>query len=201
LNVSTNIISVNTFSPSLRFGGLSVIDSGSSPIRSGSLLFDSQNNQWIFVHQDGNSAITSSMLIMGPQTFNDVGNEATIPKDYLTKGTGGDLGEHIGPSNIQDTGTLVSINSNTQITGSVLISGSLTVGGVIFGNGGMSMSGSNSVTGSLIISGSDTSLNVVGNATITGSLAISGSVIAQSGNTISSDALVQASLLYLSNNF
>jgi len=36
---------------------------------------------------------------------------------------------------------------------------------------------------------------------ITGSLAISGSVIGQSGNTISSDALVQASLLYLSNNF
>jgi len=36
---------------------------------------------------------------------------------------------------------------------------------------------------------------------ITGSLAISGSVKSQSCNTISSDALLQATLLYLSNNF
>ncbi len=133
---------------------MAVIDSGSSPQTSGSLLFDSQNNQRIFVHQDGGSATTSSVLIMGPQTFNDIGNEGTITTNRLTKGTGGDLGEHIGDSNITDTGTKVSINSNTEITGSVTITNSLTVGGTIIGNGGMSMSGSNSVTGSLIISGS-----------------------------------------------
>ena len=177
LDVSTNIISVNTFSPALRFGGLEVIDSGSSPQTSGSLLFDSQNNQWIFVHQDGGgSAITSSVLIMGPQTFNNVGNETTITTNRITKGTGGDLGEHIGDSNITDTGTMVSINSNTQITGSVLISDSLTVGGIILGNGGMSMSGSNSITGSLIISGSTTALNVVGNTNVTGSLTVTTSI-------------------------
>ena len=154
LDISTNIISVNTINPGVRFGGIAVIDSGSSPQTSGSLLFDSQNNQWIFVHQDGGSATTSSVLIMGPQTFNNVGNEATITTNRLTKGTGGDLGEHIGDSNITDTGTTVSINSNTEITGSVKITNSLTVGGTIIGNGGMSMSGSNSVTGSLVITGS-----------------------------------------------
>ena len=113
LDIGTNIISVNT-NAAVRFGGLAVIDSGSVPRVSGSLLFDSQNNQWIFVHQDGGGAVTSSVLIMGPQTFNNIGNETTITTNRLTKGTGGDLGEHIGDSNITDTGTLVSINSNTQ---------------------------------------------------------------------------------------
>ena len=51
--------------------------------------------------------------------FNDIGNEATITTNRLTKGTGGDLGEHIGDSNITDDGTVVSINIKTCITGSL----------------------------------------------------------------------------------
>lgn len=149
LDITTNIISVNTYNPSFRFGGLAVIDSGSSPQTSGSLLFDSQNNQWIFVHRDGGgAAVTSSVLIMGPQTFNNIGSETTITSNRLTKGTGGDLGEHIGDSNITDTGTLVSINSNTHVTGSLTITQN----------------------------------------------------VSSSYSSISSNALIQASLLYLSNN-
>ena len=126
LNIGDNIISVNTINPAVRFGGLAVIDSGSSPQQSGSLLFDSQNNQWIFVHQSSaGAAVTSSVLIMGPQTFNNVGSETTLTANRLTKGTGGDLGEHIGNSNITDTGTIVSINSNTEVTGSLIASGGL----------------------------------------------------------------------------
>jgi hypothetical protein len=118
-NVSTNVIKLNTTAP-LRYGGIEVVDSGSSPFRSGSLLFDSQNNQWIYVHQNtAGSDVTSSVLIMGPQTFNNIGNEITIGTNRLTKGAGGDLGEHITSSNITDTGTVVSINSATQITGSL----------------------------------------------------------------------------------
>ena len=40
-----------------------------------------------------------------------------------------------------------------------------------------------------------------GSHSLTGSLQISGSIIGQSGNTVTSDALLQATLLYLSNNF
>jgi hypothetical protein len=120
-DVGTNFITLNTATP-LRYGGLAVVDSGSSPITSGSLLFDSQNNQWIFVHQNAiGAAITSSVLLMGPQTFNDIGNEITITANRLTKGQAGDLGEHITSSNVTDTGTLVSINSNTHITGSLIV--------------------------------------------------------------------------------
>jgi hypothetical protein len=56
---------------------------------------------------------------MGPQTFNNIGNEIPIGINRLTKGSGGDLGEHITSSNITDTGTLVLINSNAEITGSL----------------------------------------------------------------------------------
>ena len=45
------------------------------------------------------------------------------------------------------------------------------------------------------------STRLSGSYEITGSLQISGSVIGQSGNTVTSDALLQATLLYLSNNF
>ena len=44
-------------------------------------------------------------------------------------------------------------------------------------------------------------LDVNGNAIITGSLTVTGSYASPAGNTINSNALIQASLLYLSNNF
>ena len=200
LNIADNLITVNTYSPTFKFGGIAVIDSGSgTPYQSGSLLFNSEQDEWIFVHKaPGVSPITSSLLIMGPESYDSLGSEIYPTTNRIMKSLND---EHIGDSNITDTGTVVSINSYTEITGSVLISGSLTVGGIIFGNLGMSMSGSNNITGSLIISGSDTALNVKGNTIITGSLNVSGSYQSPSGNTIDSNALIQASLLYLSNNF
>ena len=148
LNIGTNLITVNTFAPSTRFGGLAVIDSGSSPSVSASFLYDSVEDEFIFVHKgDATSAITSSHFLLGPETYNDLGNETYLMANRIPKGTGI---EHLRDSNITDTGTIVSINSNTIITGS---------------------------------------------------LTISGSVISPQGNDIDSNALIQASLLYLSNNF
>ena len=45
------------------------------------------------------------------------------------------------------------------------------------------------------------STSLSGSYEITGSLTVTGSYISPSGNTINSNALIQASLLYLSNNF
>ena len=138
LNIANNLITVNASSPSIRYGGLAVIDSGSSPQISGSLLFDSQENQWLFVHQG--PAVTSSILIMGPETYNSLGNETHPTTNRIMKSVND---EHIGDSNITDTGTIVSINSNTQITGS-LIATSFT--GTLFGTSSWS---TNAVTASL----------------------------------------------------
>jgi trimeric autotransporter adhesin len=122
LNIGDNIITVNAVNPSVRFGGLAVIDSGSSPQVSGSMLFDSVNNQWLFVHQD-QSSVTSSVLLMGPETYNNLGGEVYLTLNRIPKGTGI---EHLNDSNITDTGTKVSINSNTEVTGTLRVTGNIT---------------------------------------------------------------------------
>jgi hypothetical protein len=76
LNIGTNLITVNTFNPSVRFGGLAVIDSGSSPLVSASFLYDSVQDEFVFVHRGtSTSAVTSSHFVLGPETYNDLGNE------------------------------------------------------------------------------------------------------------------------------
>jgi hypothetical protein len=124
VNINDNIITVNALNPSVRFGGLAVIDSGSSPQVSGSMLFDSINNQWLFVHQN-QGTVTSSVLLMGPETYNNLGNESYITTNRLVKSTGI---EHLSDSNITDTGTKVSINSSTEVTGSLITTGNVGIG-------------------------------------------------------------------------
>jgi hypothetical protein len=89
---------------------------------SGSLLFDATENEWIFVHQN-QSSVTSALLIMGPETFDDLGNEIHLTNNRLVKST---IDEHVGDSNITDTGTKVSINSNTEVTGTLKVTGNIT---------------------------------------------------------------------------
>ena len=122
VNIADNIITVNAANPTLRFGGLAVVDSGSLPTVSGSMLFDSVNDQWIFVHQN-QATVTSSVLLMGPQTFGNLGNESYPTTNRVLKSLNA---EHVGDSNITDTGTKVSINSNTEVTGTLKVTGNIT---------------------------------------------------------------------------
>jgi hypothetical protein len=125
LNIADNIITVNAVNPSVRFGGLEVIDSGSSPQLSGSLLFDSVKNEWIFVHQN-QGTVTSSVLLMGPETYDNLGNEAYITANRLVKSTGI---EHLTNSNISDDGTTVTILSNAVVNGTFSATGTTLVSG------------------------------------------------------------------------
>ena len=166
LNIGTNLITVNTFNPSVRFGGLAVIDSGSSPQVSGSFLYDSVHDEFIFVHRGDGTNVTSSHFLVGPQTYNDLGNETYIAANTLLKSQGN---EHVVASNITDTSTLVAINNNTSVTGAfTVLSGSavelqVTGTGVKLGNvltdfhmvtGSFNVNGSSSFNGNVTISGS-----------------------------------------------
>ena len=122
LNIGTNLITVNAQTPSVRFGGFAVIDSGSSPNRSGSILFDSVENQWIYVHQSS-TVSTSSLLIMGPRTFDAIGNEIHPTTNRIMKST---YDEHIGDSNISDNGTTITMLSNTDVTGSLKVTSAIS---------------------------------------------------------------------------
>jgi hypothetical protein len=147
LNIGTNLITVNTINPGARFGGLAVIDSGSSPLVSASFLYDSVQDEFLFIHKGtAGGAITSSVFLLGPETFDMLGNETYLTQNRIPKGTGI---EHLNDSNISDNGTTVSINSNTQITGSLIASNGIT--GSFSGSGanlsGIPASGITGLTG------------------------------------------------------
>jgi hypothetical protein len=116
VSIGTNIINLNTANPAIRYAGLVIGDSGSVG-GSGSFLYDSVQDEMLFIHRGDSSVVTSSVVLMGPQTYDNVGNELYLTTNRLPKGAGN---EHLSDSNISDTGTLVSINSATaSFSGSV----------------------------------------------------------------------------------
>jgi len=134
LVIGTSIVTLNANSPSARFAGITIIDSGSIG-GSGSLLYDAVQDEFIMVHRGNGLNVTSSHFVQGPQTYDSLGNEIYLTTNRLPK-SGGE--EHIVDSNITDTGTKVSINSNTEITGSLIVAGGnkITVNGVGGDEGG-----------------------------------------------------------------
>jgi hypothetical protein len=119
LNISTNLITVNTATPSIRFGGIAVQDSGSTSGLTGSLLWDSQNNSWIYDNPSGSGNYDSAMVIMGPRNSSTLGSEQGLSCNYLVQGHGH---HHTTSSAIFHDGT------NTCIPGALLASGCVGIG-------------------------------------------------------------------------
>ena len=115
VSIGTNTVLLNTATPAVRFAGISVTDSGSAAGKSGSLYFDSTDDEWIFIHQ-GNTAVTSSTVITGPETYDNVGNETHLTDNRIPKMT---KGFHIVDSNISDSGTKVTITGDLDATGAI----------------------------------------------------------------------------------
>lgn len=193
LNLGTNLITVNTMTGSaLRFGGLAVIDSGSVPQQSGSILYDSVQDEWIFVHRGASNVVTSSHFLVGPETYNSVGDEIYIPQNYLVKSTGN---EHMTSASIVDNGSTIRTLYNTEVTGSLNVSSGVTasllgtsswssnsitaslVTGSIFQSGNLALSSSYAVTASYVLGAvTSTTFPYTGSAIISGSLEITGSI-------------------------
>jgi hypothetical protein len=114
LNVGSNLITLNTDTV-LRYGGLAVYDSASLTNQSGSLLWDSINNVWLFVH--AGTSNTSSIVITGPENTGALGNEQFLTPNLLPKA--GIIGDHIVNSQISDNGTQVGIVGELKVTGSI----------------------------------------------------------------------------------
>jgi hypothetical protein len=108
LNIGTNIITVNTDTPSVRFGGLAVYDSGSTGL-TGSILWDSQANHWVYSNPSG-SSYSGGMFISGPRTA-ALGSETGTTSCMLLAGQGGD---HLTSSMIYHSSTVTCI-PNTLI--------------------------------------------------------------------------------------
>lgn len=107
LNIGTNIITVNTDVPAIRFGGLAVYDSGSTRL-TGSLLWDSEDNHWVYSNPSG-SSYDGGMMISGPRNSSGLGNEQGTINNAVMKGQGGD---HITSSLITENGTATTFYTN-----------------------------------------------------------------------------------------
>jgi hypothetical protein len=112
LNIGTNLITVNTDTPSIRFGGLAVYDSGSTGL-TGSLLWDSQNNHWVYSNPSG-SSYSGGMFISGPRT-STLGSETGTTSCMLLAGQGGD---HLTSSMIYHSSTVTCYHGNSYISAS-----------------------------------------------------------------------------------
>jgi len=118
LNIGTNLITVNTDTPSIRFGGLAVYDSGSTGL-TGSLLWDSETNHWIYSNPSG-STYSGGMFISGPRT-STLGSETGTTSCMLLAGQGGD---HLTSSLIYHSSTVTCI-PNTLAGGVGCFSGAV----------------------------------------------------------------------------
>jgi len=118
--IGLEYIDLNTDLPALRYAGIRVYDSGSPSESTSSLLWDSQNNKWIYSNPS-TVGYSGGMLISGPRNTGSLGNEQGTTNNALMKGQGGD---HITSSQVIDNGTTVSIPGNLDVTGSII--GSLT---------------------------------------------------------------------------
>ena len=122
--VGASTITLSTDDPVVRFGGIVVVDSGSFGTNStGSLLWDSEEDRWIYVTPSGSAeGYNSAILIGGPPNTGSVGNESGLTAGRIMKATGDD---HIGSSLMRETGSVVSVDGNFEISGSFSSSGSV----------------------------------------------------------------------------
>jgi trimeric autotransporter adhesin len=120
VSIGTNTIVLNTDSPAFRYAGISVFDSGSTNVTA-SLFYDSLTNQWKFKHTDTGTN-DASIVLFGP-LGSDIDNAPLLDGNFLTKVENNGHGHHITTSSIFDNGSKVSINSNSEITGSLTVTG------------------------------------------------------------------------------
>jgi hypothetical protein len=95
---------------------------------SGSFLYDSVQDEFIFVHRGANTTVTSSVVLMGPQTFDKICRETNPTLKKVQKGTGN---EQIVDSCIFDNGTTTCIKNNLVGTGTACFIGAATFTGNI----------------------------------------------------------------------
>jgi hypothetical protein len=135
VSIGTNIVQLNTATPSVRYAGVSVQDSGSSAGVTGSILWDSLCNRWIYSNPS-TIGYSGGMLMSGPRT-STLGTESPLTCNYIAKSGGGD---HLYDSCIIDDGTTVCVNGNLIGTGTLNI--------------GTSTSNTHTITGSINVTGS-----------------------------------------------
>ena len=143
-------IVLNADSPTERYAGIKVYDSGSSPISTGSFQWDSVNNDWFYEYDK--DATDYAVALFGPE-FTTKGTPTYPTTNSIQKGTGG---HHLGDSLLSDDGSTVSMTGTFDVTGAV--SSSVGFKGDLDGNASTSTTASFAVTASYVEGGAEAGL-------------------------------------------
>ena len=179
--IGDEYIILNADSPTKRFAGIKVYDSGSG--LTGSFEWDSVDDNWIQVETGGESA----GMLTGPS--GSKGSEVYPTANTLIKGTGNHT---VVDTNITDDGSTVKINSNTQITGSLNVSAGIT--GSLLGTATTASYVENSQTASYVNT-LNQDVTITGSLNVTSSLTMNGAFrnnISQQPNAFSQFDIITA---------
>ena len=104
----------------VRFAGISVIDSGST-YGTGSLLWDSLHNHWIYQADD--QAYNSAILIAGPKNTGSLGDEVGLTTGRIPVAAGGDhIDTNPSLTPLRIDGGVFHVEGSQYVTGSVTAS-------------------------------------------------------------------------------
>ena len=117
--IGDNYLILNNDTPTQRYGGIKILDSGSSQATA-SLNFDGQTNDWFYEYSSSGDPDNFGVVMFGPE-YNTIGSPTYNTANTLVKANGG---HHLLDSNISDDGSTVSIGTDVSITGGLVSTGS-----------------------------------------------------------------------------
>ena len=178
--IGDQFLVLNANPPYARYAGILVYDTGSAA--TASFEWDGDNDNWIIVEETGLSAGILTGLT------GSKGSEVFPSNNTILKGSGNHT---VSNSNITDNGTLVNINSNTQVTGSLNVSAGIT--GSLEGSASYAVTASYALNAGVSI---DTgSFATTGSNVFTGDQIVNGLVLGRSGgDLVTNTAFGSASL-------
>jgi hypothetical protein len=191
-----------------RYAGIIVEDSGSAtPVNyTASLQFDSQTNDWFYEYTSSDDPDNFGIVLFGPE-YGTKGSPTYLTNNRIPKGDGG---HHLNDSNISDNGTTVSINSNTEVTGSLNVTTNITAESLNVTSGTGSFTGSFSgvfdgISAGQIATGTGT-VNTIAKWNTTSSLADSsitdnGSIVKIAVNTVVTGSIINNNVGFTSTTF
>ena len=106
-------IILNNDTPTERYAGISVYDSGSANTTS-SFQFDGSTNDWFYEYSDDGGVTTDHGVVMFGPEYSGKGSPTYNTNNTILKSNGG---HHTLDSNITDTGTLITLGSDTTVNG------------------------------------------------------------------------------------
>ena len=121
-------IQLNNNTPAERYAGIVIIDSGSNP-SSASFYFDGQTNDWGYEYSSS-TGIDYAVTIFGPE-YTTKGNPTYLTSNRIPKAVDN---HHLNDSNISDSGTLITLNSNSQVNGNLVVNGTVSASNLISGS-------------------------------------------------------------------